>query len=315
MNVEYLIMTKDYVVASFRAYRGPADAKIMAKLMQCDFTENDDHRPFSVLYQGIENKANGRNALILDKHGYIRLFAEGKYCFLRFDLEKSKRTKDNIKLFLQQIQHISCRSNKNIRAVLLGDSGWKHRLLQALDFTQVRYFFEMERTKKVISWDDKGLQRHGLRLEGFTPDLDIKQFNRCYNKVFANDFEHTPTSCADWKGDIKNGEITKDTLFLIKERRDDIVGFLILSHYLHRQGSRRFGFIEDLGIKRQYRGKGLGTVLLQYGVKKLQETHHVRPVRLHVDTENESNALQLYRKNGFEPVRKTIEYQYPLSKK
>ncbi|MGD8560262.1 MAG: GNAT family N-acetyltransferase [Gammaproteobacteria bacterium] len=75
---------------------------------------------------------------------------------------------------------------------------------------------------------------------------------------------------------------------------NNIVGFANLYDCIQGQ----YAFIGNLFIAPDYRGHGLGTVLLQYMIKAAFEKYRLPEVRLSVFADN-TNALALYTRFGF----------------
>ncbi|MDO9391914.1 MAG: N-acetyltransferase [bacterium] len=294
----------------FRPYQGEKDAVLMTRLMVQDIAGSVDRRTFGDYLKGILKKANSRNTLIMESCGYIRIFNDHEFGFLRFDLEKTKRSGIAACALKEKLKEVCHRSRKNLRIMLRDDKGWKHVLVKQLGFSPIRYFFEMERTRIEKQWDMIDFHAERLVLEPYSPKLDIRDFNRCFNAVYADSFEHEPASVKEWKEDIAEGELNGNTFFVLKNNTNKTVGFLILSHYLHHQQGHKYGFIEEIGVIDAYRGRGIGTRLLKYGVGCLQSDYKQRHVRLHVDGENRYKALEIYKKEGFSVKSMNIEYQY-----
>ena len=61
------------------------------------------------------------------------------------------------------------------------------------------------------------------------------------------------------------------------------------------------GWVDKLGVLEQFRGLGLGKLLLQWGIAHAAEKGY-QSIGLGVDTGNESGALQLYENQGFKPT-------------
>jgi len=293
-----------------RPYKDSRDAKIMARLALRDLRENGQHYPYHVLYRGIREKATRNNSWLYNDYGYVRLFSEGKYSYLRFDIDGEKRNAADISIFKEKLFVLCNRSKKHVRLMLCGKAGWKHKLATSLGFIPIREFMEMESRKKISSWGARVLDKINFTIESFSSRLNLNEFNSCYNEIFADSFEHTPTRIKDWKRAIKGREISRNTLFLLRDRAQSLAGFALVSHFLHKGNRGRYGFIEDLGVRKRWRGRGLGVILLKYSIIKLRERFGTRQVRLHVDSKNESGAVRLYRRNGFRIVSQTMEYQY-----
>lgn len=312
MTVSLIKHKNEPSVKIFRPYRGITDAELMARLVVQDLAENGGQTPFDIILKGILKKATSRNSLIMENSGYIRIFNDHQFGFLRFDLEKNKRNEKNIGALKEKLKDICIRSNKKLRVMLMNSKGWKHGLVKELGFSPIRYFFEMERTKLEKQWYKINFDSEGLILEPFSSKMNLKDFNDCFNKVYADSFEHTPVSIKEWKNDITEGVISSDTFFALKDTLSRIVGFLILSNYLHDKQGHKYGFIEEIGVTDRYRGRGIGTRLLKYGVGRLQSTYQQKYVRLHVDGENRYKALNIYKNNGFVIKSMSTEYQYSL---
>jgi len=76
------------------------------------------------------------------------------------------------------------------------------------------------------------------------------------------------------------------------------VGFLVCTnHRADHQG----GFIDKLGVRKNFRGRGYGELLLRHGCAYSKE-RGFRDVALGVDTGNGTGAVALYEKVGFRPM-------------
>jgi GNAT superfamily N-acetyltransferase len=61
------------------------------------------------------------------------------------------------------------------------------------------------------------------------------------------------------------------------------------------------GWVDKLGVLEEFRGLGLGKLLLQWGIAHAADKGYTS-IGLGVDTGNESGALQLYENQGFRPT-------------
>lgn len=61
------------------------------------------------------------------------------------------------------------------------------------------------------------------------------------------------------------------------------------------------GWVDKLGVLKEFRGLGIGKLLLQWGIAHAAEKGY-QSIGLGVDTGNESGALQLYENLGFRPT-------------
>lgn len=76
------------------------------------------------------------------------------------------------------------------------------------------------------------------------------------------------------------------------------VGFVVCSN--HREANQG-GFIDKLGVRKNFRGRGYGELLLRWGCAYSAE-RGFKDVALGVDTGNETGAVALYEKVGFRPM-------------
>ncbi len=101
--------------------------------------------------------------------------------------------------------------------------------------------------------------------------------------------------------------IKEESLFIAKENNivKGILGIDIYTatHALMHQ--RKILYIHSIVVKEKYRGKGIGTLLLNYA-KKLKEEKEIDTISLHVDDKNK-NAVKFYKKFGFKVINHKME--------
>lgn len=71
------------------------------------------------------------------------------------------------------------------------------------------------------------------------------------------------------------------------------------------------GWVDDLGVRRPWRRKGLGLALLHHSFSEFYR-RGMRKVGLGVDTQNLTGATRLYKRAGMQPVREYIGYEKEL---
>lgn len=102
--------------------------------------------------------------------------------------------------------------------------------------------------------------------------------------------------------------MVKAGTFLVAEQNNTVVG--ILSYvYRHvesdKQVTREVLFVEDLAVKEEYRGNGIGSQLLQFLKDKVRR-EHLDGLELQVNAKN-LPAMEMYEKNGFTPKSINME--------
>jgi ribosomal protein S18 acetylase RimI-like enzyme len=76
------------------------------------------------------------------------------------------------------------------------------------------------------------------------------------------------------------------------------VGLLVCSN---QRAENQGGFIDKLGVRENFRGRGYGEMLLRWGCAYSVE-RGFKDIALGVDTGNETGAVALYQKAGFRPM-------------
>jgi mycothiol synthase len=71
------------------------------------------------------------------------------------------------------------------------------------------------------------------------------------------------------------------------------------------------GWVDPLGVRADWRKRGLGSALLQHGFRRLQE-HGFAAVGLDVDSENRTNAVALYERAGMHVHSRYLIYRKTL---
>lgn len=104
------------------------------------------------------------------------------------------------------------------------------------------------------------------------------------DEIFANDIENCVNDCPYLEG-------------YIIENDGETIGYSMVAKSFSTEFGKPCVWIEDLYIKEQYRGLGIGKIMLDHICEKYTDCIF----RLEVEAENE-NAVKLYRKCGFEEL-------------
>ncbi len=101
-------------------------------------------------------------------------------------------------------------------------------------------------------------------------------------EIFSNDFENCIGNCPYLEG-------------YVFESETGITGYAMIAKSFSTEFGKPCIWIEDIYIKPQFRGTGLGGQFLNY----IEEKYEGHVFRLEAEEENE-NAVHVYRKHGFE---------------
>ncbi len=101
-------------------------------------------------------------------------------------------------------------------------------------------------------------------------------------EIFSNDFENCIGNCPYLEG-------------YLFEDGTEITGYAMIAKSFSTEFGKPCIWIEDIYIKPQFRGTGLGGKFLEF----IQNKYPDHVIRLEAEEENE-NAVHVYRKHGFE---------------
>jgi len=127
----------------------------------------------------------------------------------------------------------------------------------------------------------------------FDPNHDREDMHSLMEHAFENHWDYSPTTFETWWRDMTGGTTYDPSLWwwaIVDGRR---VGALL--------GCVRNseGWVMDLGVLEDARGRGLGTVLLRHAFAEFKRRGFTT-VGLNVDSENETGATHVYERAGMQ---------------
>lgn len=190
-----------------------------------------------------------------------------------------------------------------LRVGSLAENDSAHALLQALGFREIRRFFRMQ-----VDFDEpppapRAIE--GIRIETFRLE-DARAFHAAFLEAMADDWGFVATSFEEWKK-LRLDRGDNDTSLWFLARDDGEIAGAI------RCDGQKFGggFVGALGVRRPWRGRGIGTALLQKAFTAYYD-RGVRRVSLGVDAENRSGATRLYERAGMRVVSEDVMFEKVL---
>jgi mycothiol synthase len=185
------------------------------------------------------------------------------------------------------------------------DSGAERRAsLQRRGFAAVRQYFEMAIDLRgeltAPSWPP------GIGARGFRRGVDDRTVYEADLEAFAEHHLYEPRDYDEWRlfhADAPGGDIT---LWWLAWDGDDLAGFVIPI-----EGDRG-AFIDDLAVRKPWRGRGLGRALLLAAFAVLRDRGQTA-ARLVVDAQNVTNAVRVYEAAGMHVSRRFDVMQKPLA--
>jgi mycothiol synthase len=191
-----------------------------------------------------------------------------------------------------------------------GHAGYAERLraFERAGMKEIRRFWTMRRARL-----------EDLPSPRFAPDLIARNYRMgeddaeardALNDSFSEHFGHADETPAAWQHYLHSINYRPDlTVLALDPRRNRIAGFChiaVNAGECQRLGRQR-GWIDILGVRKEYRQHGLGEALILQGMHNLCAAGMQEAV-LGCDSQNTTNATRLYFRVGFEVWREWIAY-------
>lgn len=181
------------------------------------------------------------------------------------------------------------------------------RLLESAGYTIVRYFNEMHRPL------DQPLPGNvlagGLELAGIGPDLH-EAVRVAHNESFRDHWGSEPRDEESWTFTVNHPQARPDlSAVVLDSATREVAGYQLASHDpdIAVQRGIREGYTELLGVRREYRGRGIAQALLADALRRFTAAG-MDVASLDVDSENPTGALALYTKMGYRAVNTSMAW-------
>lgn len=175
------------------------------------------------------------------------------------------------------------------------------RLLDDRGYGVARFFWHMER----------GLLRAdlltpaavgGVAVRPASADDERRAARAALDEAFRDHWGFEPGTFEDWRDHL---EAMSGSVLLALER-EHVVGAVSFAPTSHS------GWIEEVGVRPPWRGRGIGSLLLRHAFAALAEVG-VREARLNVDADNGTGATRLYERVGMRVRREWLVYEKRLA--
>jgi mycothiol synthase len=131
----------------------------------------------------------------------------------------------------------------------------------------------------------------GIEVRTFDREADARAVHRLVEDAFADIGNQPPRSYEFWERiHLERGDFDPALWFLAGDG-EELVGVNLA------QAGPLGGYVAQLAVRRDHRGRGLGLALLRHGFAELYR-RGVREAYLHVDSENRTGATRLYERAG-----------------
>jgi mycothiol synthase len=185
-----------------------------------------------------------------------------------------------------------------LRGAIAAANADARRLFGDAGYQVVRHFWRMEIDLQAPpappTWPE------GISVRGFVPGQDERATHAAIEEAFEDHWEHTPVAFDEWQGrHLLRGDFDPSFWFLA------IDGGQVVATALCYARGESLGWVRGLGVRRGWRGRGLGLALLQHAFGAFY-ARGCTTVGLGVDAQSPTGATRLYRRAG---MRVTEEYE------
>jgi mycothiol synthase len=145
----------------------------------------------------------------------------------------------------------------------------------------------------------------GVSVRPYRGEEDARPVYKVQEETFSDLEGHTSISYEDWRHwSFRDG--FDPGLWSLAFAGGELQGVALCRP--EQDGDSSFGWVSVLGVRRPWRGRGLGFALLRHAFRELQARGKTR-VGLGVDAENVTGAVRLYERAGMEIVRCRVAYR------
>ena len=179
-------------------------------------------------------------------------------------------------------------------------------LFAAAGLVEIRYTDEMRRPLDTLLDSDTP---DGITILPWPVERN-EDIRLSKNDAFADHWGSTPTSAHHWEQMVAGPGARLDLSFVAIDDSGRVVGHCLSKRFPDDDvvTGRREGWIDNLGVRREFRGRGVATALIAHSVAAMRADDLTHAV-LMVDSANPTGAVGLYTSLGFAPVRRMVTHQ------
>lgn len=174
---------------------------------------------------------------------------------------------------------------------------------RAQGFAIVRHSFQM-RVELAAAPEPPELP-HGIAVRSMR-EGEEERIHAAHMNAFADHWDFHEQTFEQWRRWQRDREFFDPTLWFLALDGDQIAGFALCTP--HFSGEPDFGWVDLLGVRPEWRRRGLGEALLRHAFRALYVRGFTR-IGLGVDAESTTGAVRLYERVGMRPVRRTDTWE------
>ena len=158
-------------------------------------------------------------------------------------------------------------------------------MLAAIEELNQEASLDLDGPPPLPDWPD------GVQVRTFDREADARAVHRLVQDAFADIGDQPRRSYEFWVETHLERSDFDPSLWFLATDGGELVGANLA------QSGPLGGYVAQLAVRRDQRGRGLGLALLRHGFSELHR-RGVREVYLHVDSENRTGATRLYERAG-----------------
>ncbi len=172
-------------------------------------------------------------------------------------------------------------------------------LFEAMGYHIERHFWhmaiEMREQPAAPQWPT------GIRVRSFVPGQDDRIVHAAREEAFEDHWNHHPFPFEEWQRTRVHVEGFDPSLWLLALDGEEVAAVILCRH--RPDG----GWVGSLGVRRQWRQRGLGMALLLHAFGEFYR-RGTQTVALSVDAQNPTGATRLYERAGMHVIRHYLVY-------
>lgn len=164
-----------------------------------------------------------------------------------------------------------------------------HALVEGRGYTLTRRFWEMGIDLTQRASAEQAVLPPGMRIRTLVPGQDDRATFDAQEEAFSDHWGHTPGDYDEWRYWVFENAWSDPSLLFLAVEGDEIAGIALCSFLL---GPDK-GHVHTLGVRRQWRKRGVGRALLLHAFDVLGQ-RGAKLVTLGVDSQSLTGATRLY---------------------
>ncbi len=215
----------------------------------------------------------------------------------------------------QRLQEIAARHSpeqpRSLQAFVFSGETIRREMLESAGYTPARYFYEMLRPDLDNIPEaplPPGLEVRPPRSEHYRPIWQALE------EAFADHWGNVSRSEEDYQTWLGMEQFQPELWKIAWDIATNQVVGAVLTCIFEEENARhhrRQGWLEDIGVRRPWRRRGLARALIAESLRDLK-ARGMTEAALGVDTENTTGALRVYEAIGFRPLYRHAIYRKPM---